>query len=158
LGLILKGSGRAEPFSSLPNEQLNTSRSLSGKAGRPREVPEDQFSRLARILNEDPNIDAVIYDLEFPWLFKELGRSGVIKYLQKVIKGKEELKKPLLVSQQYEGIIELDVFNQEVAEWFHEKNIPTCSSFEIAARVLHNLCEYQTYLTYVSDILKTNNR
>jgi acyl-CoA synthetase (NDP forming) len=112
---------------------------------------DDQFLHLARILRDDPNIDAVIYDLEFPWMFKELGRSGVIKYLQKVIKGKDELKKPLLVSQQHEGNIELEVFNQEVAEWFHEKHIPTCSSFEIAARVLHNLYEYQTYLASVNE-------
>lgn len=84
-------------------------------------------------------------------MFKELGRSGVMKYLQKVIKGKEELKKPLLVSQQHEGNIELEVFNQEVAEGFHEKHIPTCSSFEIAARVLHNLYEYQTYLAQVNE-------
>ena len=109
-------------------------------------LQDDHFSRLARILRDDPNIDAFIYNLHFPWLFKDLGRSGMIKYLQKVIKGKEEMKKPMLVVLQQEGNIELDVFNQEVAEWFHEKHIPTCSSFEIAARVLHNLCRYQIYL------------
>jgi acyl-CoA synthetase (NDP forming) len=109
-------------------------------------LQDDQFSRLARVLRDDPNIDAFIYNLHFPWLFKDLGRSGLIKYLQKVIKGKEEIKKPMLVVLQQEGNIELDVFNQEVAEWFHEKHIPTCSSFEIAARVLDNLFKYQIYL------------
>jgi hypothetical protein len=84
-------------------------------------------------------------------MFKELGRSGVIKYLQKVIKGKEELKKPLLVAQEHMGDTALEVFNQEVAEWFHEKHIPTCSSFEIAARVLNNLYEYQGYLNRVAE-------
>jgi acyl-CoA synthetase (NDP forming) len=107
---------------------------------------DDHFLRLAWILRDDPHIDALIYNLHFPWLYKDLGRSGTIKYLQKVIKGKEEMKKPLLVAQQFEGNIELDVFNQEVAEWFHERHVPTCSSFEIAARVLHNLYRYQTYL------------
>ena len=112
---------------------------------------EDQFIRLARILRDDPNIDALIYNLEFTWMFRELGRSGVIKYLQKVIKGKEELKKPLLVAQEHMGEIAMDVFNEEVAEWFHEKHIPTCSSFETAARVLHNLYGYQAYLTVVNE-------
>jgi acyl-CoA synthetase (NDP forming) len=107
---------------------------------------EDHFLHLTRILRDDPHIDALIYNLEFTWMFQESGRSGVIKYLQKVIKGKEELKKPLLVSQEYQGNIALDVFNQEVAEWFHERHIPTCSSFEIAARVLNNLYEYQQFL------------
>jgi acetate---CoA ligase (ADP-forming) subunit alpha len=111
---------------------------------------DDQFLRLARILRDDLNIDALIYNIEFSWMFRDMGRSGVIKYLQKVIKGKEELKKPLLVSQQREGTLELDVFHQEMAEWFHEKHIPTCSSFEIAARVLHNLYEYRTFLTSVN--------
>jgi acyl-CoA synthetase (NDP forming) len=107
---------------------------------------DDHFIRLARILRDDPNIDALIYNLEFTWMYRELGRSGVIKYLQKVIKGKEELKKPLLVALENQGNIALDVFNQEVAEWFHERHIPTCSSFEIAARVLNNLYEYQVFL------------
>jgi acyl-CoA synthetase (NDP forming) len=107
---------------------------------------EDHFLRLARVLRDDPHIDALIYNLNFPWLYKDLGRSGTIKYLQKVIKGKEEMKKPLLAALQYEGEIELDVFNQEVAEWFHERHIPTCSSFEIAARVLFNLHRYQVFL------------
>jgi acyl-CoA synthetase (NDP forming) len=107
---------------------------------------DDHFLRLARILRDDTHIDALIYNLEFTWMYRELGRSGVIKYLQKVIKGKEELKKPLLVAQEHMGDIALEVFNQEVAEWFHEKHIPTCSSFEIAARVLNNLYEYQIYL------------
>jgi acyl-CoA synthetase (NDP forming) len=107
---------------------------------------EDHFLRLARTLRDDPNIDALIYNLFFPWLYRELGRSGMIKYLQKVIKGKEEMQKPLLVALQYVGDIELDVFNQEVAEWFHERHVPTCSSFEIAARVLYNLYEYRTCL------------
>jgi acyl-CoA synthetase (NDP forming) len=108
---------------------------------------EDHFIRMARILRDDPHIDAMIYNLEFTWMYRESGRSGVIKYLQKVIKGKEELKKPLLVAQENQGNIELDVFNQEVAAWFHERHIPTCSSFEIAARVLNNLYEYQVFLT-----------
>ncbi|MBI5605642.1 MAG: CoA-binding protein [Deltaproteobacteria bacterium] len=112
---------------------------------------EDHFSRLARILRDDPNIDALIYNLYFPWFFKELGRSGLIKYLQKVIKGKEEMQKPLLVALEPEGDIALDVFSQEVAEWFHEKHIPTCSSFEIAARVLHNLYTYQNHLAKVNE-------
>jgi acyl-CoA synthetase (NDP forming) len=112
---------------------------------------EEQFIRLARILRDDPQIDAMIYNLEFTWMFRELGRSGVIKYLQKVIKGKEELKKPLLVAQEHMGDTALEVFNQEVAEWFHEKHIPTCSSFEIAARVLNNLYEYQVYLAGVNE-------
>jgi len=106
----------------------------------------DHFFRLARVLREDPRIDALLYHLQFSWMYKELGRSGVIKYLQKVIKGKEELKKPMLVSLQYEGDIVLDVFNQEVADWFHECRIPTCTSFEIAARVLHNLYQYRLFL------------
>lgn len=109
-------------------------------------LQDDQFSRLARVIRDDPNIDAFIYNLHFPWLFKDLGRSGLIKYLQKVIKGKEEMTKPMLVVLQQEGNIELDVFNQEVAEWFHEKHVPTCSSFEIAARVLDNLFKYQITL------------
>ena len=112
---------------------------------------EDHFIRLARILRDDPHIDALIYNLEFTWMYRELGRSGVIKYLQKVIKGKEELKKPLLVAQEPMGDIALDVFNQEVAEWFHERHIPTCSSFEIAARVLNNLYEYQVFLAKVGE-------
>ncbi|MEW6186265.1 MAG: CoA-binding protein [Thermodesulfobacteriota bacterium] len=107
---------------------------------------EDHFFRLARVLRDDPNIDALIYQAQFTWMFQEMGRSGVIKYLQKVIKGKEEMKKPLIVAQQHEGDIGLDVFNQEVAEWFHECHIPTCDSFEIAARVLNNLYEYQQFL------------
>jgi acyl-CoA synthetase (NDP forming) len=107
---------------------------------------EDHFLRLARVLRDDPNIDALIYNMNFPWFYKDLGRSGTIRYLQKVIKGKEEMKKPLLAALQYEGEIELDVFNQEVAEWFHERRIPTCSSFEIAARVLYNLHQYQVFL------------
>lgn len=107
---------------------------------------EDHFMRLARILRDEPNIDALIYNLQFSWMFEDMGRSGVIKYLQKVIRGKDEMKKPLIVCQVYEGEIELDVFNEEIAEWFHESHIPTCSSFEVAARVLHNLYEYQTFL------------
>jgi acyl-CoA synthetase (NDP forming) len=107
---------------------------------------DDHFLRLARILRDDPHIDALIYNLHLPWLYKDLARSGTIKYLQKVIKGKEEMKKPLLVVQQLVGEIELDVFSQEIAEWFHERRVPTCSSFEIAARVLHNLSRYQTFL------------
>lgn len=107
---------------------------------------DDHFSRLARVLRDDPHIDALIYQAQFTWMFQEMGRSGVIKYLQKVIKGKEEMKKPLIVAQQHEGNIGLDVFNEEVAEWFHECHIPTCDSFEIAARVLNNLYEYQQFL------------
>lgn len=109
----------------------------------------DHFFRLARILRDDPHIDALLYHLQFSWMYKELGRSGVIKYLQKVIKGKEELRKPMLVSLQYEGDIVLDVFNQEVADWFHECRIPTCTSFEIAARVLNNLYRYRQFLTKI---------
>ncbi len=107
---------------------------------------DDHFLRLARVLRDDPNIDALIYHLQFSWMYEEMGRSGVIKYLHKVIRGKEEMKKPMVVALQHEGNIVLDVFNQEVADWFHERQIPTCESFEIAARVLNNLYRYRLYL------------
>jgi acyl-CoA synthetase (NDP forming) len=119
---------------------------------------EDHFSRLARILRDDPNIDALIYSLHFTWMFKDMGRSGVIKYLQKVIRGREELGKPMLVAQEQAGEIKLDVFNQEVAEWFHERHIPTCFSFEIAARVINNLYTYQRYLAAVNGKTEVEKR
>ena len=113
---------------------------------------DDHFLRLSRILGDDPNIDALIYNLQLSWMYEDLGRSGVIKFLQKVIKGKDEMKKPMIVSQVSEGEIELDVLNQEIAEWFHESHIPTCDSFEVAARVLHNLYEYETFSIKVNKL------
>ena len=107
---------------------------------------DDHFMRLIRLLSNDSNIDALIYNLHIHWMYRDFGRSALFQYLQNVVNAKDELKKPMLVVLEREGQLELDIMMKEIGEWFHENNIATFPSFEIAAKVLGNLKAYQNYL------------
>jgi acyl-CoA synthetase (NDP forming) len=75
---------------------------------------EDHFTRLMELLSADPNIDALIYSLHIHWMYRDLGRIGLNKYIQMVTRGSKKLGKPMLVVLTREGDVELDMVMMEM--------------------------------------------
>ncbi|MCP4751488.1 MAG: acetyl-CoA synthetase [Proteobacteria bacterium] len=106
---------------------------------------DEDFFRMIELLRDDPNIDALFYNVHIRWRYEE-GRAQLWRYIQSIVEAKEKLEKPMFVILEKEGETELDLIKKEVGDLFRTNNIATFPSLEVAARVLYRLDVYRDFL------------
>ena len=102
--------------------------------------------RVMELLRDDPNIDALIFNMSPNWIYKDYGRTALNRYLQVSLEVKEILEKPLFISLAKEDDVQADILHKEVEEWLHEAGMATFPDFRLTARVLYNMKKYGDYL------------
>jgi len=107
---------------------------------------DDHFNTLIRLLKEDPNIDAFIYNMRFGGPNQFRGLLELNHSIQGIVEAYKNLGKPMLIVLEQTGETEIDMLNREIASSLHGQNVATFPSFEIAAKVIANLSEYHDYL------------
>ncbi|MBW2624072.1 MAG: hypothetical protein JRD68_14285, partial [Deltaproteobacteria bacterium] len=101
---------------------------------------QDEFLNMFALLRDDPKIDAMIFT-------RGIGRrNGMEQLNQMVLKGMDIIKKPVLIVLGTAGTVDAAAQREEVLEKFNAANIPTFSSFPLAARVLKNMSDYNDFL------------
>ena len=111
--------------------------------------PDDNhYKALIDLLREDENIDAFLFNLRLGGggPVQTRGISEVNHIVDNMLDATEKLKKPMFLITELTGDPRLDVIINEASATLHANGVPTFPSFEIAARVLKNLKEYNDYL------------
>ena len=111
----------------------------------PAMMGEQIFDKLAELLRDDPNIDALIF-LQPVGMIKRMGwgREGVDMIVKTTLKGQEIMKKPIIPVVEKDDNEGLE-FALMAEERYFQAGLPTFPTFEMAARVMNNLADYQKY-------------
>ena len=104
------------------------------------------LSRILRLLDDDPHVDAIIFNIPTWYYSLSMGRSAFNTYLQSVIEVKDTLKKPTFVVVEKELELTLSAVRRETVDLLHKGNAATFPSIQSAARILVKLDEYRKYL------------
>jgi len=106
---------------------------------------EEQYLKLYQYLGEDPNIDAVLFSRSI-FRGRGGGRGDLDFLVRMTMKAIELAGKPVLVILERGLTLEWEALREEAAARYNHAGIATFRSFQIAARVLSNLYQYQSYL------------
>ncbi|MBN1613860.1 MAG: CoA-binding protein [Deltaproteobacteria bacterium] len=106
----------------------------------------ENILKLFTLLRDDPNIDALVFNMPIHFLVKGMGRAAANKFLQLTVQAAELLKKPMLVVLEGARTVESEVIRQESEDWCHEAGMATFPTFELAARVMNKLNDYRDYV------------
>jgi acyl-CoA synthetase (NDP forming) len=106
----------------------------------------ESFKKLMDLLKNDQNIDALIFSLNLGFIYREVGRSGINGYLRMILKAREWLEKPMFMSLDTFNNLDMRILNHEAEEWLAGRKAAVFPCFEIAARVLKALRQYDEYL------------
>ena len=107
----------------------------------------DAFSVLLKCLREDPNIDALFFLQPIGVFHLFMGRLGVKGIIELTLHIKDKLGKPFYPIVESDDVFGGQEYIKDVTEQYHEGGLPTFPSFEIGAKVLNNLWNYQKYLS-----------
>jgi len=109
----------------------------------------ENLMKLFTLLRDDPNVDALIFNMPIHFLVKGMGRAAANKFLQLTTQAQQILEKPMLVVIEGARTVESEIIRQEAEDWYHEAGMATFPTFELAARVMHKLNEYRDYLVSI---------
>ena len=115
------------------------------------------FTTLLKCLREDPNIDALFFLQPIGIFHLFMGRLGVKGIIELTLLIKDQLGKPFYPIVEREDVFGGREYIDEVTERYHEGGLPTFPSFEIGAKVLNNLWNYQQYLSAIAEGSFRNN-
>ena len=107
--------------------------------------------RLAELLRDDTNIDAMIFNVTPDWIYNAYGRTTLNRYLELSVEALKQLEKPLFIALPREDDLKKDALQREVQSWYHEVGVPTFPDFSLAARVMSNMKKYGDYLSIRKD-------
>lgn len=102
---------------------------------------------LIELLRDDPMVDALIFSQPLGPLYQFTGRQGINFLLDMTLGARDKLEKPLLIVLEKENGFVPDNIVKEAEERYHEKKVATFPNFQMAAKVMCNLADYQTYLS-----------
>jgi acyl-CoA synthetase (NDP forming) len=102
--------------------------------------------RVAELLRDDPNIDAMIFATNAAWIYESFGRATLYKYLELSVEAARLLEKPMFISFSREDDLKRDLIQREVKAWYNDAGFPTFPDFSLAARVMSNMKRYGDYL------------
>jgi acyl-CoA synthetase (NDP forming) len=102
---------------------------------------------LIELLRDDPKVDALIFSQPLGPLYQFTGRQGINFLLDITVGAKDKLEKPLFIVMEKENGFVPDTIVKEAEERYHEKNVATFPNFQMAARVMRNLSDYQIFLS-----------
>ncbi len=107
----------------------------------------DSFMKIINLLRDDPKIDALIF-LQQLGLFRKFGGRPAVNFMvEMTLKARDNLKKPMLVVLEKDDAFGGEDSVKAAEGRYHDENMATFSSIELAARVVKNLAEYQQYLS-----------
>jgi len=107
----------------------------------------DNMLRVMALLRDDPNIEALIFNIRPSWIYKDHGRKVLDTYVEMVLKSVAMLEKPMFVVLSRSEDAARGFVDQEVEERFHEAGVATFPEFQLAARIIKRLNTYHKYLT-----------
>jgi len=106
----------------------------------------ETFQKVMEILRDDPNIDALLFSSNLGFIYREAGRLGVNYYLRMIAKCQEWLEKPMFLILETFNNVEMLTLRQEGEEMLVGRKMAVFPSFEIAAKVLTYLYQYNNFL------------
>ncbi len=107
---------------------------------------EQYFHRIMDLLRDDPNTDALIFNINPAWIARDLGRTGMYTFVNNIVKASRESDKPIFVSLDSINDPQIAFARQEMVEIFNGEEIATFPSFTMTARIMNNLKRYHDFL------------
>ncbi|MBN1847498.1 MAG: CoA-binding protein [Deltaproteobacteria bacterium] len=114
----------------------------------PTGAEKENMIRIAELLRDDSNIDAMIFNASPAWVFDIYGRPTMYQYLKLSIEVMNLFEKPLFIALPKEDDVKKDILLREVRSWYNDYDVPTFPDFRLAARILANMKRYGDYLAY----------
>lgn len=106
----------------------------------------DNLKKTMELLQEDPNIDAILFSAPAGFLYQRLGRVGLNMFYQFIKSTSESLTKPLLIVLERNYDPKMDQIQLEAQEWFSSMGLASFPSVQAAARALNKIYQYSVYL------------
>jgi len=106
-----------------------------------------KFPQVIEYLRDDPNIDALIFLQPIGMVYRFMGREGIEILSEVTDEMQKQLKKPIFPCVEIHRSFGVEAFANDVIARYHKKGLATFPSFEMAARVMNSICNYQTYLS-----------
>jgi acyl-CoA synthetase (NDP forming) len=113
----------------------------------PRGLEKENIIRIAELLRDDPNIDAMIFNAHPVWIYESFGRTILNRYLELSVEAMKCLEKPSLITLPRENGPNENAVYREVKAWYKDAHVPTFPDFSLAAKVLSNMKQYGDYLS-----------
>ena len=107
--------------------------------------------RIAELLRDDPNIDAMIFNANPGRVYEIYGRAIMNRYLELSVEAMKLLEKPLFITLPREDDSKRDALQREARSWYNEAGVPVFPDFSLAARVMSNMKKYGDYLSIKKD-------
>ena len=107
---------------------------------------EQYFHRIMDLLRDDPNTDAIIFNINPAWIARDLGRTGMYTFVNNIVKASRESNKPLFVSLDSVNDPQIAFARQEMVDIFNGEEIATFPGFTMTARIMNNLKHYHDFL------------
>ena len=106
---------------------------------------QEQFTKLFTHLGEDPNIDAVLYVRGVGG--GEFGRTNTERLVSMTMGGIKTAGKPAFVTVSGRGNLDSQAVCDETQAQFRRAGLTTFESMQMAARVLFNMSEYNSFVS-----------
>jgi len=107
----------------------------------------DTLLKIMELLRRDPNIDALIVFQPIGLLSRIMGKDVVQAMVELTIQAKDQVGKPMLLVLEQDDGYGAGRLVEEAGERYQEAGLVVCPNFELAARVMSHLAEYQTFLS-----------
>jgi acyl-CoA synthetase (NDP forming) len=106
---------------------------------------ENNFQRVIELLRDDTNTDALIFNLNPAWIYKGMGRSKLLLFIESVVQAVNMLQKPLFLSIEQKENPQLAFIREEMVELFNQNGVATFPNFTLTARIINNLIQYHHF-------------
>jgi len=114
-----------------------------------RQESSDNMMRLFELLRDDPNIDALIFTQMVEMFSRRGGRMAIDFISDLTIQGAKILEKPTFLVLERGPSLEGESYRKDVQQKYNNSSMATFESFDIAAKVVANLSQYQNYLSSI---------
>jgi acyl-CoA synthetase (NDP forming) len=107
---------------------------------------ETNYLRVLTLLDADPAIDALIFDLHPEWILEDFGNEALDLFLASVFGSRKVFRKPMFfVLAAGRDAAQVQVVS-DVTRRFHEAGMATFPNFKVAARIIKRLNTYCEHL------------
>lgn len=108
--------------------------------------------RVLELLRDDPNIDAMIFNMRPGRVYELFGRKVLNKHLDIVLESIKVLGKPCFLILEKEDDLNLEVLRMEVEELFNEMGVVMFPEVSLAARIMNRMKSYHDYLSSTREL------
>lgn len=107
----------------------------------------DNFSKIIDLLRDDPKVDALIFRQQIASAYKFAGKALFNQLIDMTLKAKDRLKKPMIIVVDNDRAFGGENIVKMTEERYDDENLVVFPSVELAAKVIKNLSDYNTYLS-----------